>query len=78
MLGRTLRSVALAAVVGTAGWAVAQEPSPVPETVATPTLRVEKTELELGMIQAGRDAVGTFVFHNDGQVPVKILSAKPS
>ena len=40
-------------------------------------LRVEERNLNLGTIHAGEDAVATFVFHNDGDVPVKILRAKP-
>jgi hypothetical protein len=41
-------------------------------------LRVEQSTLDLGTVQAGTDAVGVFVFHNDGDGPVKIIRAKPS
>jgi len=42
------------------------------------SFRVEKTNLELGKIKAGEVAEATFVFHNDGKEPVKIIRAKPS
>ena len=40
--------------------------------------RVEKERLELGDVKAGTDAVATFVFHNSGEKPVRIIKAKPS
>ncbi len=42
------------------------------------TFRVEPTEVDLGTIKAGTDAVATFTFHNDGDKEVKIIRAKPS
>ncbi len=41
-------------------------------------IHVDHTKLELGKIMAGEEVVGTFVFHNDGKRPVKILRAKPT
>ncbi len=42
------------------------------------SFRVDKAKVDLGNIKAGTDAVATFVFKNSGDVPVKILRAKPS
>ena len=49
----------------------------VPEE-ARPTFRVEEMDLHVGKVPAGAEAVGTFVFHNDGDEPVEIIRAKPS
>jgi hypothetical protein len=46
--------------------------------VAPPTFWVESTQLELGSVTAGKTAVATFVFHNDGDRAVQILRAAPS
>jgi hypothetical protein len=46
--------------------------------VDTASFRVETTNLELGKVKAGEVAEATFVFHNDGKEPVKIIRAKPS
>lgn len=43
-----------------------------------PSISVEHSELDLGKVQAGRKIVATFVFHNAGDKPVKILKAAPS
>ncbi len=40
--------------------------------------RVEQPKLDLGDIKSGTDAVATFVFHNPGETPVRIIKAKPS
>jgi hypothetical protein len=42
------------------------------------TFRVEQVSIDLGTVRAGAEAVGTFLFHNDGKEPVKIIKAKPS
>ena len=62
------------------GWAVAPvtAQSPPKPTASEPTFSVEQTEIDLGTIKAGTDAVAEFVFHNRGEQPVKILKAKPS
>lgn len=57
----------VAAVMVTAGPALAGE-----------ALRVDETQLDLGKVKAGTDAVATFVLHNDGDQEVRILRAKPS
>lgn len=41
-------------------------------------ISVESTEIDLGKVTAGQEVVGTFVFHNSGERPVKILRAKPT
>jgi len=46
--------------------------------VAPPTFWVESTQLDVGSITAGKTAVATFVFHNDGDRAVQILRAAPS
>lgn len=43
-----------------------------------PLLTVENEKIDLGEVKAGSEAVATFVFHNKGDVDVKILRAKPS
>lgn len=43
-----------------------------------PLLTVEESRIDLGEIKAGTVAVGTFVFHNAGDIDVKIIRAKPS
>ena len=48
------------------------------EEAAAPTLRVEQTAIDLGDVTAGKENQAVFVFHNDGEVDVKILRAKPS
>lgn len=78
MGSRSLATTLLLA--GFCGVAAAQAPAPAsaPEAAAVqPSFRVEQSSLDLGTVRAGADAVGTFVFRNDGQAPVKILRAKP-
>jgi hypothetical protein len=69
--------VAALLLAGWSGLVAAQEPTPA-VVKETPVLRVEQSNLDLGTIRAGQEAVGTFVFHNDGTTVVKIIRAKPS
>ncbi len=69
--------VAALLIAGWSGVAATQEPTPEAK-VEKPVLRVEQVNLDLGTVRAGQEAVGTFVFHNDGTEPVKIVKAKPS
>jgi len=73
------RSFATALLLaGLCSAATAQEAPAAPQAATVePSFRVEQSSLDLGTVRAGEDAVGTFVFRNDGQVPVKILRAKP-
>lgn len=54
-----------------------ESPQPASETVA-PVLRVEQSRIDLGTVRAGEVAEAVFTLHNHGDVPVKILKAKPS
>ena len=42
-----------------------------------PKITFDKTELDLGDIVRGNDAVAAFTYHNTGTAPLHILSAKP-
>ncbi len=53
-------------------------PAPAQEESVTPTLRVEQKAIDLGDVTAGKEVRAVFVFHNDGEVDVRILRAKPS
>ena len=55
--------------------AVAQGPD---STKEKPSLWVEQSSLDLGEVTAGEHVLAVFVLHNDSDVPVKILKAKPS
>lgn len=41
-------------------------------------LRVDNSQIDVGKVMAGSAAVGSFVFHNDGDRDITILQAKPS
>ena len=43
-----------------------------------PTFWVESSSLEIGPVTAGKTAVATFVFHNEGETDVHIVRAAPS
>ncbi|MCG6963935.1 MAG: DUF1573 domain-containing protein [Acidobacteria bacterium] len=72
----------LATVIGamlSAGVALAQHTPPKPGAQPVkPILSVEHSELDLGKVPAGQKIVATFIFHNSGEKPVKILKAAPS
>ncbi len=77
----------LTSIVLTAGLAVGTPPpSPTPRAAVAPVRRerpaprlvVESTTVDVGEVRPGEEAVGTFVFRNTGDVPVKILRAAPS
>jgi hypothetical protein len=53
------------------------EAAPVPPAGPIPHIQFEKTELDLGDVIHGQDAVATFTYTNTGSVPLHILSAKP-
>ena len=57
--------------------APAAEAAPAPPAGPSPHIQFEKTELELGDVIHGQDAVATFTYQNTGPVPLHILSAKP-
>jgi len=66
----------LAAGVAAAGQQ--QQAAPAATKAPKQMIRVEKPHLELGTFVAGSEVVGTFIFHNDGDRPVKIVRAKPT
>ena len=70
--------VVLGLTAGSAGAGQQQTAGTQPKTAAKQMIRVEKTHLELGKFIAGSEVTGTFIFHNDGDRPVKILRAKPT
>ncbi len=49
-----------------------------PATPDKKTFWVEKETVDAGVVLAGREAEAVFVFHNDGDQPVKIIKAKPT
>jgi hypothetical protein len=51
-------------------------PAPAPDGPA-PHIKFDATDINLGDVVHGQDAVATFVYHNTGTAPLHILSAKP-
>jgi len=43
-----------------------------------PNLRVENDTIDVGKVIAGKSALVTYVFHNDGSTDITILRASPS
>ena len=63
--------------------APAPAPAPTPAAAAAvpdgpaPHIKFDATEVNLGDVIHGDDAVATFTYHNTGSAPLHILSAKP-
>ena len=77
-MGARVRGIALAAALVAAGAGIRAPAAAGPgEQARRPMLRVESTTVDLGLVAAGRTARATFVFHNDGNRPVRILRVKP-
>jgi hypothetical protein len=57
--------------------APAADTAPAAPTGPSPHIQFEKTELDLGDVIHGQDAVATFTYKNTGPVPLHILAAKP-
>jgi hypothetical protein len=51
-------------------------PAPAPAG-PSPRIKFDETTLSLGDVVRGEDAIATFTYHNNGEVPLHILSAKP-
>ncbi len=51
-------------------------PKAAPEGPA-PHIKFDATEVNLGDVIRGQDAVAIFTYHNTGNAPLHILSAKP-
>jgi len=49
-----------------------------PAAAKKPVLWVEQAIADVGVVDAGETVEVSFVLHNDSDVPVKILKAKPS
>jgi hypothetical protein len=56
--------------------APAPAPTPAPDGPA-PHIKFDATDINLGDVVHGQDAVATFTYHNTGTAPLHILSAKP-
>jgi hypothetical protein len=50
---------------------------PAPPAGPSPHIQFDATELDLGEVVRGQDAVATFTYRNTGAAPLHILSAKP-
>ena len=59
--------------------AAAADDAPVPGGVPSggPRLKFDAVELNIGDVVRGNDATASFTYHNVGNAPLKILSAKP-
>jgi hypothetical protein len=57
--------------------AFAQEAVPAAPAGPAPHIKFDATEVNLGDVVRGEDAVATFTYHNTGGAPLHILSAKP-
>jgi len=69
--GVLVGAFALSALAGQSG----RQPAP---GTAEPVIRIENSRIDLGTVKAGEVAVAVFTLHNQGDVPVRILKAKPS
>ena len=70
------------AVIAAEPVAAAQAPVPAPAPAPAPDgpaphIKFDATDVNLGDVVHGQDAVATFVYHNTGTAPLHILSAKP-
>ena len=57
--------------------ASAQEAAPAAPDGPAPHIKFDATDVNLGDVARGQDAVATFTYHNTGSAPLHILSAKP-
>jgi len=55
----------------------AGEPAPAAAAGPAPHIKFDATEVNLGDVVHGQDAVATFTYRNTGDAPLRILSAKP-
>ena len=55
----------------------AEEPAPAAPAGPAPHIKFDATDVNLGDVVHGQDAVATFTYHNTGDAPLHILSAKP-
>ena len=62
---------------GPAPTAPAAPATPAAPAGPAPQIKFEATEINLGDVVKGQDAVATFTYKNNGSAPLHILSAKP-
>ncbi len=78
MIRRALRLFVLGLFVASGARAVfAEEPAAAAPAGPAPHIKFDATEVNLGDVVRGQDAVATFTYHNTGSAPLHILSAKP-
>lgn len=83
---RRLAKLAVLAVYASLAFAeppvVSAPPPNPPAPAAAPSgpsahIKFDATDVNLGDVVRGEDAVATFTYHNTGDAPLHILSAKP-
>ncbi len=57
--------------------APAATPAPAAPEAPAPHIKFDQTDINLGDVVHGQDAVATFTYRNTGNAPLHILSAKP-
>ena len=78
MMGRVLRVLVSGLFLSLGAPVVfAQEPAKASPAGPAPRIKFDATEVQLGDVVHGQDAVATFQYHNTGDAPLRILSAKP-
>lgn len=63
--------------IGVAYAASAQVPAEPAPAGPAPHIKFDATDINLGDVIHGQDAVATFTYHNTGTAPLHIISAKP-
>ena len=63
--------------VGAAQSLPAEEPAAAVPAGPAPHIAFDAKDVNLGDVVHGQDAVATFTYHNTGNAPLHILSAKP-
>ena len=73
----TLSAFLTAAVGVRADLEVKREEPPASKPVSGARLSVEREVVDVGNVNRGQVATATFILHNTGDAPLKILSVKP-
>jgi hypothetical protein len=82
-LAAVVLSAAVSAQAALADPPVVPAPPPNPPAAVAPPsgpaphIKFDATNVNLGDVVRGEDAVATFTYHNTGDVPLHIISAKP-
>jgi hypothetical protein len=77
MFSRTATMLAGHCVLSAALAFAADQPAPEAPAGASPHITFDAKDVNLGDIVHGQDAVAVFTYHNTGNAPLHILSAKP-